>query len=382
MTEQVSGTGVRYPLLAMWIWPQATIRDVITRANPVPPLILSALVGMYIAAAVTVFLAPGAGIAVPFSVILGIGALAGIAGLYLCALLFWLAGKLIGGRATLREMWRALGWLAIPNTLAINLAAALWLLLYTVASMMRAIADTDDRQAILATTMILAAPLGLWSFVISIRALGAVLKVGFLRALACLILVAAGTGLAAMPFAGLLDRAPQSVVVPSSGMFPTLGILERHLLNPSADLARGDIVAYHRMQNHPHYGIVSRLYIKRVIGLPGDVVAMSQGVLSLNGESVKRERLPDLPSSPASGQRPLHFQETLPGGVTYGVVDSDEQRTLGNASHRVGPDQLFLIGDNRDADASEDIPDTYQGRPTPAHHGLVWRDRVIGKVAR
>ena len=34
-------------------------------------------------------------------------------------------------------------------------------------------------------------------------------------------------------------------------------------------------------------------YIKRVIGLPGDRIQMIQGVLHINGEPVKRERMDD-----------------------------------------------------------------------------------------
>ena len=34
-------------------------------------------------------------------------------------------------------------------------------------------------------------------------------------------------------------------------------------------------------------------YIKRVIGLPGDKIQMTEGLLYINGEPVKRERLAD-----------------------------------------------------------------------------------------
>ena len=34
-------------------------------------------------------------------------------------------------------------------------------------------------------------------------------------------------------------------------------------------------------------------YIKRVIGLPGDRIQMIDGVLNINGEPVKRERIED-----------------------------------------------------------------------------------------
>ena len=71
------------------------------------------------------------------------------------------------------------------------------------------------------------------------------------------------------------------------------------------------------------------------------------------------------------------FLETLPNGVSYGVLDSDPNRTLGDAVHRVAADQIFLLGDNRDD--TDDMRDSYDARPMPAHAGLVWLDRVNRK---
>jgi Signal peptidase, peptidase S26 len=45
--------------------------------------------------------------------------------------------------------------------------------------------------------------------------------------------------------------------------------------------ARGDVVAF------------LLIYIKRVVGLPGDRIQMKQGLLHINGVPVARERLPD-----------------------------------------------------------------------------------------
>ena len=53
-------------------------------------------------------------------------------------------------------------------------------------------------------------------------------------------------------------------------------------------------------------------YIKRVIGLPGDRIQMIDGVLHINGEPVKRERIEDFieteeggaPRASSAGARP------------------------------------------------------------------------------
>jgi signal peptidase I len=125
-------------------------------------------------------------------------------------------------------------------------------------------------------------------------------------------------------------------------------------------------------------GMVTKRYVKRVIGLPGDVIAMTGGTLSINGETVKRQRLADFDVRHQDGStRPTsHYQETLTNGVSYRVLDSDPTRTF--AEVRVEADQVFVLGDNRDD--SEDIEDTYQRRPKLAHQGLVQRDRVHAKA--
>ena len=44
-------------------------------------------------------------------------------------------------------------------------------------------------------------------------------------------------------------------------------------------------------------------YIKRVIGLPGDRIQMIDGVLNINGEPVKRERIDDFVDATRTARR-------------------------------------------------------------------------------
>ncbi len=64
-------------------------------------------------------------------------------------------------------------------------------------------------------------------------------------------------------------------------------------------------------------------YIKRVIGLPGDRIQMIDGVLHINGEPVKRERIDDFIETEEGGRttRVKRWRETLPNGVSYTTLD-------------------------------------------------------------
>jgi signal peptidase I len=114
-------------------------------------------------------------------------------------------------------------------------------------------------------------------------------------------------------------------------------------------------------------------YIKRVVALPGDTVAMVGGRLVINGQAVKRERLPDRmipvdenlecmghPVTGDDGGRycslPV-YRETLPNGRSYEIIDvgyvveADEYEPV-----TVPEGHVFLMGDNRDHSADSRFP--------------------------
>ena len=150
---------------------------------------------------------------------------------------------------------------------------------------------------------------------------------------------------------------------------------------------RGDVVIFRA----PPLGDVD--YIKRVIGLPGDTVQMIGGVLHLNGQAVPKLRIADFEVPVSTNTRCYsvqfaaklangadvcrypRYQETLPGGKSYEVLDLGPRPQDDTPPAIVPEDSVFLMGDNRDNSEDSRFP-AEPGRGI----GMVPMDNLVGRA--
>jgi signal peptidase I len=129
-------------------------------------------------------------------------------------------------------------------------------------------------------------------------------------------------------------------------------------------------------------------YIKRVVALPGDRIAVVGGQIVLNGKRMPQvaeaplllpvdpnqpcdpEDFPGLRFRGADGrgycELPI-YRETLPNGATYRIIDHRDEPLDHFPEIRVPAGCVFLMGDNRDnsADSRAPIESNGLGGPVP-----------------
>ncbi|MCA0042365.1 signal peptidase I [Celeribacter sp. ASW11-22] len=151
---------------------------------------------------------------------------------------------------------------------------------------------------------------------------------------------------------------------------------------------RGDIVVF----MHPTQ---ERVFVKRLIGLPGDKVQVKDGVVFINGEEAVQT--PDgafvetFEPQGAQGRYPScsnaapgrggdcikeKFIETLPGGHEHSILNVRTISVDNTPVYTVPADNYFFMGDNRDNSADSRMAQSAGGV------GYVPEEYLLGKVNR
>ena len=168
--------------------------------------------------------------------------------------------------------------------------------------------------------------------------------------------------------------------VPTGSMKPTIVEGDRVYVNKLAYDLKVPFTTWHLAQwSNPHRGDIVVFYspydekrlVKRVIGLPGDVLELRNETLILNGQPVEYKpiaetSLGDVALADRAGR--LFAVEELAGRphVVAAQPGVPAKRSFGPI--RVPEGQYFMMGDNRD--------DSFDSR----YYGPVERNRIIGKA--
>ena len=81
----------------------------------------------------------------------------------------------------------------------------------------------------------------------------------------------------------------------------------------------------------------------------GDLIQMIDGVLHINGQPVKRQRVEDYISAQEGGKPIKRWRETLSNGVSYMTLDITDNGFYDNTPvYWVPVGHYFMMGDTRD----------------------------------
>jgi signal peptidase I len=134
----------------------------------------------------------------------------------------------------------------------------------------------------------------------------------------------------------------------------------------AATPARGDVIVF----AHPKSGV---RMIKRLVGLPGDRIAVTGGRLMINGQVAPRQFVRTYSYREFQGHvvTVSEYLETLPGGHVHAIIERAGRRFNPDmAAVTVPPDSYFMMGDNRDNSADSRF----------ASMGVVPADNLIGRA--
>jgi signal peptidase I len=173
----------------------------------------------------------------------------------------------------------------------------------------------------------------------------------------------------------VLDGNYRNFFVASKNMDPTLVEGDRLVAKMSgcSQIFRGDVV----LTVEEAGGAGQSLSIRRIAAIPGDRFSMKKGVVFINRKPVSLQPLPDVERDDYGTTRRIkRFREQFPGEASgHEILDIFEESPFDDfAEVKLGEDQYFLLGDNRD-----NSTDSRMGKDMFGP-GIVHRSQIKGRV--
>ena len=145
---------------------------------------------------------------------------------------------------------------------------------------------------------------------------------------------------------GVMEPRWGSYSMPSGSNIPTFMVGDYVFGEKKASPRRGDMVVFDAPKNP------STSYVKRLVGLPGDRVALKDGLVVINGAPASLKALGEKIESGDKEQDTViwRYREAFPGGAPHAIALAEGSAPSKNMSETVVPaDAWFVVGDNRDS---------------------------------
>jgi signal peptidase I len=123
-----------------------------------------------------------------------------------------------------------------------------------------------------------------------------------------------------------------------------------------------------------------QVYVKRLIGLPGDRIEMRQGRLWINGVKLdlRADGFGKVEGEDGMEMTARRFVETMPNGVEHPVQKLEARGRLDDTDVFVVPEgKLFVMGDNRDDSLDSRVPIAEGGVGFVPLENLIGRAEIV-----
>jgi signal peptidase I len=138
-----------------------------------------------------------------------------------------------------------------------------------------------------------------------------------------------------------------------------------------SDPERGDVAVFKLPRDN------ETDYIKRIVGLPGDRIQVTDGLIYVNDVPIERNQVENFTYDDVYGRSRTiaQFEEKLPNGAVHHTLDANFNGNLDNTDvYSVPEGHFFAMGDNRDNSLDSRIDNAYSGV------GFIPAENLVGRA--